>query len=77
MFNILGVTFKEFIQKGNVIVGIILAIVGVGCWILAPHVTNAVRKNQNVKTNDTLLIGLKVAALVSLLIGMILIAIPV
>ncbi|MBQ3502789.1 MAG: hypothetical protein IJA72_03910 [Clostridia bacterium] len=77
MINILGVTFKEFIQKGNVIVGIALAIVGVACWLLAPYITKAVRKTGNVKSNDTLLIGLKVAALVSLLIGMILIAIPV
>ena len=77
MINILGVTFKEFIQKGNVIVGIILAALGVACWLLAPYITKAVRKTENVKSNDTLLIGLKVAALVSLLIGMILIAIPV
>ena len=77
MINILGVTFKEFIQKGNVIVGIILASVGVACWLLAPYIVKAVRKTENVKNNDTLLVGLKVAALVSLLIGMILIAIPV
>ena len=77
MINILGVTFKEFIQKGNVIVGIILASLGVACWLLAPYVAKAVRKTENIKLNDTLLVGLKVAALVSLLMGMILIAIPV
>ncbi len=77
MINILGVTFKEFIQKGNVIIGIILASLGIACWLLAPYVTKAIRKTENLKPNDVWLVGLKVAALVSLLIGMILIAIPV
>ena len=77
MMNILGITFKEFIQKGNVIIGIILAILGVSCWLLARNITVVIRKNQSIKPNDAILIGLKVVALVSLLIGMILIAIPV
>lgn len=77
MINILGVTFKEFIQKGNVVVGIILASLGVACWLLAPYVAKAIRKTENLKSNDAWLVGLKVAALVSLLIGMILIAVPV
>ena len=75
--SILGITFKEFIQKGNVIFGIVLAIVGVACWLLARHITEAVRKTNQIKPNDTLLIGLKVAGLVTLLVGMVLIAIPV
>lgn len=73
---ILGVTFKEFIQKGNVIIGIILAILGVGCWLLARNITVAIRKTEVVKPNDAILIGLKVAGLVALLLGMVLIAIP-
>ena len=74
---ILGVTFKEFMQKTNVIVGIVFAIVGVACWLLAKNVATAVRKTEQVKSNDTILIGFKVAGLVSLLLGMVLIAIPV
>ena len=73
---VLGITFKEFIQKGNVIFGIILAILGVACWLLATSITKAVRKTETVKPNDSVLIGTKVVALVALLIGMILIAIP-
>lgn len=73
---ILGVTFSEFIQKTNVIVGIIFAILGVACWLLAMNITKYIRKNNEIKPNDTVLIGFKVAGLVSILIGMVLIAIP-
>lgn len=73
----LGITFKEFMQKSNVVVGIVLAIVGVACWLLAKNVAVAVRKTEQIKSNDTILIGFKVAGLVSLLLGMVLIAIPV
>lgn len=73
---LLGVTFKEFIQKTNVIGGIILAIIGVAIWLLAKNIAQVVRKGEPVKPNDAVLIGWKVAGLVALLIGMVLIAIP-
>lgn len=73
---ILGVTFSEFIQKTNVIIGIICAILGVACWLLATHIAKTVRKGAEVKPNDAILIGCKVAGLVAILIGMVLIAIP-
>ena len=72
----LGITFSEFIQKTNVIVGIILAILGVACWLLAINVAKAVRKTEQIKPNDAVLIGVKVAGLVGILIGMVLIALP-
>lgn len=73
---ILGVTFKEFIQKGNVIIGIICAILGIATWLLALNIAKTVRRTQVVKPNDAVLIGCKVTGLVMLLIGMVLIAIP-
>ena len=73
---ILGITFKEFIQKGNVIIGIVFAILGIAAWLLANNVAKAVRKTEVVKPNDTVLIGWKVVGLVMLLIGMVLIALP-
>jgi hypothetical protein len=74
--SILGITFKEFIQKGNVIAGIIFAILGVATWILAMNVAKVIRKQEVIKPEDTILVGCKVTGLVLLLIGMILIAIP-
>jgi len=74
---ILGITFKEFIKNVNVMAGIVLAIVGLAFCLMAMNITQAVRKTKQIKPNDTLLIGLKVASLVILLLGMVLIAIPV
>lgn len=73
---LLGITFKEFIQKGNVIVGIALAIIGVACWLLATNIAKAVRGTTQIQPNDTVLLGCKVTGLVSLLVGMVLIALP-
>lgn len=74
--NILGITFKEFMQKGNVIVGIIIAVVGVAGWLLATNITKAVRKTNAIKPNDAVLLGCKIFGLVSILVGMVLIALP-
>ena len=76
MIFILGITFKEFIQKPNVIIGIVLAILGIACWLLAKNVAQAVRKTEQVQTNDSILIGCKIAGLVGLLVGMVLLALP-
>ena len=73
---LLGISFSEFMQKGNVIIGIICAILGVATWLLAMNIAKAVRKNEPVKSNDTILVGCKVAGLVALLVGMVLIALP-
>ncbi len=73
---ILGVTFGEFMSKANVIIGIICAVIGVACWLLASPIAKAARGTANVKSNDSILIGCKVAGLVALLIGMVLIALP-
>lgn len=74
--RLLGITFNEFIQKGNVIVGIILAILGVAMWLLAVNITKAVRRTDSIKQNDTVLVTCRVVGLVSILIGMVLIALP-
>ncbi len=73
---ILGVSFTEFIQKTNVIIGIILAIIGIACWLLAETIAKTVRKTDQIKSNDSIAVGFKVCGLVILLIGMVLIALP-
>ena len=74
--KLLGITFNEFIQKGNVILGIILAILGIAIWLLATNITKVVRQSATIKQNDTVLTTCRVSGLVALLIGMVLIAIP-
>ena len=73
---ILGITFKEFIQKPNVIVGIVLAILGIASWLLAKSVAQTVRKTSQVATNDSILLGCKIAGLIGLLFGMVVLALP-
>lgn len=73
---ILGITFKEFIQKGNVIFGLVLAVLGVAFWLLAKNITQSVRKTEQIKSNDTVLIAWKVVGLVGVLVGMVLMALP-
>lgn len=73
---LLGITFGEFIQKTNVIIGIVLAVLGVAAWLLSMNIAKAVRGTEEIKSNDTILIGCKVAGLVALLVGMVLIALP-
>lgn len=73
---ILGITFKEFIQKGNVIMGLILAVLGLGCILLARSITIAVRHDKTIKQNDPVFLGCTISGLVVLLLGMILIALP-
>ena len=73
---ILGITFKEFIQKPNVIIGIALAIIGVACWLLAKNIAQTVHKTEQVQNNDNVLIGCKIAGLIGLLVGMVLLALP-
>ena len=74
--NILGITFKEFMQKGNVIAGIIIAVIGVAAWLLATNIAKFVRKSNDIKPNDAVLLGCKIVGLVSILVGMVLIALP-
>lgn len=73
---ILGITFKEFIQKGNVILGLVLAVLGLACILLARSITIAVRHDKTIKSNDSVFVGCTISGLVVLLLGMILIALP-
>ena len=72
MNNLLAVTFVEFIQRPNVIIGIVLAVLGIALAILARRITRAIRKTKDVQNNDNVLIGFKVAGLVLILVGFIL-----
>ena len=73
---ILGITFKEFIQKGNVILGLVLAVLGLACILLARSIATSIRGTKNIKGNDSIFLGCTIAGLVVLLLGMILIALP-
>lgn len=72
---ILGVTFKEFMQRQNVIIGMALAIVGIACLLLSKTVSMAVTKTSKLDKTSKTFIAMQVAGLLLVLLGMILIAI--
>lgn len=74
---ILGVTFVDFIQRTNVIIGLALAMLGLAIYLLANKLACVVRKSKSIKPSDSIVVGTKVFGLVMLMVGMILVAIPV
>lgn len=73
---LIGVVLSEFLQKINVIIGIVLAIFGVASFVMAKRITQSVRKTSNVKKNDNVYITANVVGIILILLGMILIALP-
>lgn len=73
---LLAVKFTDFIVRFNVIVGIICAAIGLACILLARRVTQAVDKTDSITTSSKTYVACKIAGLILILIGMILIALP-
>lgn len=73
---LLAVKFSEFIVKVNVIVGIILACIGIACILLSKRVTMIVDKTDAVQKTSKVYVGVRVAGVIAILLGMILIALP-
>lgn len=73
---ILGIAFKDFIQKGNVIIGLILAVLGLACVLLAKSIAINVRHTKDIKSNDAVFMTCSIIGLTVLLLGMVLIALP-
>lgn len=74
--NLLLSTFSNFadsfvrhMKMPSVIVAIVLTIVGISLTILARRIAKAVRKSDNIEDNDSVMISLKVVAIVCLLIS--------
>lgn len=73
---LLAVTFTEFIVKINVIIGIIIASLGLGAIFLSRRITQMVDKVEIISKSSKTYVISKVVGLVMLLVGMILIALP-
>ena len=74
---LLAVKFSEFITKVNVILGIIIAAVGIASILIASRLSQAIDKSDKVNKSSKSYIACKVAGLVCILLGMILIALPI
>ncbi len=67
----------EFILRYTVIVGTILAIIGVAVSIMSKRIVMAIRKTDEVDKTDKLYVGLALLGLALILIGMIIMALPI
>ncbi len=57
------------------ILAIVFASVGIACALLAKRITKLVRKTEEVKPDDKVLLGMKIAGLALILIGFVLLMI--
>ena len=73
---LLAVKFGEFISKANVIIGIIIAAIGIASFIVASKLTTFLDKTEIVNKSSKVYITCKVVGIVCVLLGMILIALP-
>jgi len=74
---LLAVKFSEFITKFNVILGIIIAAVGIASIVIAGRLSQAIDKTDKVNKSSKSYIVCKVVGLVCILLGMIIIALPI
>lgn len=73
---LLAVKFSEFIAKTNVIIGIIVAAIGIAGLIIAPRLTAFLDKTETANKSSKSYVTCKAVGIVCLLLGMILIALP-
>lgn len=62
-------TFAEALSSPLIILAILFASFGVACVLLAKKVTVFVRKSKDVKADDKVYLGMRIAGLVLILLG--------
>ncbi len=67
----------QFLSRYTVIIGIILAVIGVALCLTAKRITMAVRKQDEINKNDSLYVTLRIVGLCLILVGMIVMVLPV
>ena len=73
---LLAVKFSEFIVKANVIIGIIIAALGIAAFLIASKLTIFIDKTETLNKSSKVYMACKIAGLIGILLGMILIALP-
>ena len=72
MYQILAVTLLEFLQRPNVLIALVLAVIGIALSILARRIVCACKKTKQLPDNDSALVAVKIVGLVLILVGFIL-----
>lgn len=75
MVNMLLEGFVDVIKSPEYILAIVFASVGIACALLAKRIARLVRKTDDIKPDDKVLLGMKIAGLGLILVGFILLMI--
>ncbi len=67
--------FIKVLGEPIYVLAIVFASVGLACALLAKRITKLVRKTDNIKPDDKVLLGMKIAGLALILIGFVLLMI--
>ncbi len=75
--DMLGRTLVQFLSEPLVIVGLVLVVLGIALVALSARITRAVRHSNEIKSDDKVNMALKLAGLLLILAGLIIISIYV
>lgn len=75
--EMLGRTLVQFLSEPLVIVGLVLVVLGIALVALSTRITRAVRHSNEIKSDDKVNMALKLAGLLLILAGLIIISIYV
>ena len=67
----------EFLLRYTVITGIVLAIIGASICFMAKRITMAKRKSDEISKSDRFYVGLMIAGISFILVGMIIMVLPI
>lgn len=71
------VNLLEHLQKPNVLVAIILAILGVFLALIAKRAARAFRHVKEIKDDDAIMVSMKIVGLLLILVGLILMVVDI
>ncbi len=77
MLNLLGVSFREFINQPLIIVGLILLAFGIAIAVLAKRITRVARQDDVVDPNDRVYTAFKIIGLLLITAGFVCISVDI
>lgn len=73
----LAESLLEHLQKPNVLIAIILAILGVFLALIAKRAARAFRHKKDIKEDDIIMVTMKIVGLLLILVGLILMVVDI
>jgi len=67
--SLLAMSVWEYISQTNVIIGLSLVIIGIVIAMLAMRITRVVRRTNQVSSNDSLVLAMRIIGLIFILAG--------